>query len=304
MTKRITSAELHGVFPAIPTPTTPGDTVDKRAVLDLMDHLITGGVSGIVPLGGTGEFCSLSHDQRVKMVALCAEAASGRLPIIPGILHPGYYDALYSGKAFADAGADAVMLLTPYYTTPSQEGIRDYFLRFADASPVPILVYEIPYRTRITIAPEVIHELSRHENIIGMKSSNTDLYHFLKVVSGVSDRFSIFSGEDTLFPLHMAGGAKGGIIVTASLLPRTWQAIYEAGRAGDHAKAISMHRTLIPLLEMAFAEVNPGPLKSVWDLIGIGAPHVLSPLVPADGGLRGKFRAELAARLEDEMSMA
>ena len=304
MTKRITSGDLHGIFPAIPTPTTAGDTIDKQAVRKLMVHLLNGGVNGVVPLGGTGEFCSLSHDQRVEMVATCAEAAGGRLPIIPGILHPGYYDALSSGKAFADAGADAVMLLTPYYTTPSQEGIRDYFLRFADASPVPIMIYEIPYRTRISIAPEVIHELSRHENIIGMKSSNTDVYSFLKVVSGVSDKFSVFSGEDTIFPLHMAGGAKGGIIVTASLLPRIWLAMYEAGRTGDHAKAIAMHRRLIPLMDMAFAEVNPGPLKSVWDLIGIGAPHVLSPLVPAGDGLRGKFRAELAARLKDEMSMA
>jgi len=304
MNKPLTAADLHGIYPAIPTPTTAEETVDKRAVRALIDYLLQGGVNGVVPLGGTGEFCSLPHEQRVRMVAACAEAAGGQVPIIAGILHPGFHDALASGKAFVEAGADALMLLTPYYTTPSQGGIRDYFLRFADASPVPVMIYEIPYRTRISIAPDVVHELSRHENIIGMKASNTDMYHFLKIVSGVSDTFSVFSGEDTLFPLHMAAGAKGGVIVTASLLPKTWRAMYQAGRAGHHATSISMHRKLIPLLDMSFAEVNPGPLKSAWDLIGIDAPHVLSPLVSANEELRKKLRAEISARLKDEASIA
>lgn len=300
----LTAADLRGIFPAIPTPITSEDVVDVDAVRHLVTYLLKGGVNGVVPLGGTGEFCSLSAEQRVRMVAACVEAADGQAPIIPGILHPGYYDALATGRDFASAGADALMLLTPYYTTPSQTGIRDYFLRFADASPLPILIYEIPYRTRISIDPELVHELSRHENIVGMKSSNTDLYQFLKIANGVSDDFSILSGEDTLFPLHLAGGAKGGVIVTASLLPTTWGRMYEAGRAGDNATAVSMHRKLIPLLDMAFAEVNPGPLKSVWDLIGVEAPNVLSPLISAGDGLRDQLRAELRDRLEDEAAFA
>ena len=300
MKARLTSAGLEGIFPAIPTPTTVGDVVDRRAVHALVECLLLGGVNGIVPLGGTGEFPSLSHEQRVRMVACCAEAADGRIPVIPGVLHPGFHDALASGTAFAEAGADALLLLTPYYTTPTQQGIRDYFLRFADASPIPIVLYEIPYRTRIAIEPQIVHELSRHENIIGMKACNTDAYHFLKLVAGVSDEFSLLSGEDVMFPLHMAAGAKGGIIVTSTVLPRTWRAMYEAGKAGRHAEAVAMHRKLIPLLDMSFGEVNPGPLKSVWDLIGIDAPHVLAPLLPAGADLQRKLRAELSARLQDE----
>jgi 4-hydroxy-tetrahydrodipicolinate synthase len=194
--------------------------------------------------------------------------------------------------------------LTPYYTTPAQRGIRDYFVRFADASPVPIIIYEIPYRTRIAIDPEVIHELSRHENIVGIKACNTNMYHFLKVVAGVSDDFSVLSGEDELFPLHMAAGAKGGFIVTSTVLPKTWRAMYEAGKSGRHAEAISMHRKLLALLDMSFAETNPGPLKSAWDLIGVEAPHVLAPLMPAGEDLRRKLRTELSARLKDEASIA
>ena len=192
------------------------------------------------------------------------------------------------------------MVLTPYYTTPTQQGIRDYFVRFADESPVPVMIYEIPYRTRIAIAPEVLHELSRHPNIVGMKACNTDMYHFLKVQAGISDAFTVFSGEDTLFPVQMAAGAKGGIVVTASVLPRTWRRLYELCAAGCTDEAIALHRTLIPLLDAAFAETHPGPLKSVLDLVGIHAPRVLRPLVAPAAALRERLRAELARLLAEE----
>ncbi len=304
MNRRLAAADLRGIFAVPPTPTTGDDVVDPRAVRVLVDYLLEGGVSGVVALGGTGEYCSLSQEQRVRMVGLCTEAAEGRVPTIAGILDPGYHDAIASGAAFAAAGADAVLLLTPYYTNPTQRGIRDYFVRFADASPVPVIIYEIPYRTRIAIDPEVIHELSRHGNIIGIKACNTNMYHFLKVAAGVSDEFSVLSGEDELFPLHMAAGAKGGIIVTSTVLPKTWRAMYEAGKSGCHTQAIAMHRKLLSLLDLSFAETNPGPLKAVWDLIGVEASHVLAPLVPAGEELRSRLRAELSARLRDEAALS
>jgi 4-hydroxy-tetrahydrodipicolinate synthase len=304
MKTRITAANLRGIFPAIPTPVTADDRIDERAARAIMAHLLRSRVDGVVPLGGTGEYGALPHEERVRMAALCVEAAQGFIPVIPGVLDPGYHDAISAGKAFADAGADALMVLTPYYTTPTQRGIRDYFMRYADASPVPIMIYEIPYRTRVAIAPEVLHELSRHANIIGMKACNTDLYHFLKVVAGVSDTFAVFSGEDTLFPLHMAGGAKGGIVVTATVLPRTWRSLYEAAVAGRTAETVAMHRDLIPLLDLAFAETNPGPLKSVMDLIGIDAPRVLDPLVAPAPELQAKLRAELTRLLQREAGLS
>ena len=184
-----------------------------------------------------------------------------------------------AGQEFAAEGVDGLLVLTPYYTNPTQAGIRDYFLRYADASPVPILIYEIPYRTRIAIDPTILHELSRHERIIGMKACNTDMYHFLQVVAGVDESFAVLSGEDNLFPLHVASGARGGIVVTANLLPKAWREIFEAASSGRVADAIAMHRRLIPLMNMAFAETNPGPMKAVMDLIGVNAPRLLAPLV-------------------------
>lgn len=189
------------------------------------------------------------------------------------------------------------MLLTPYYTTPTQTGIRDYFLRYADASPLPILIYEIPYRTRIAIAPEILHELSTHERIIGMKACNTDMYHFLRTIAGVDKSFAVLSGEDTLFPLHVAAGARGGIVVTANLLPQAWRKIYDLASANDLQGALALHRQLIPLMNLAFSETNPGPMKAVMDLIGVNAPQVLTPLVPPAAELQAKLRQELTRQL-------
>ncbi|MFT3817165.1 MAG: dihydrodipicolinate synthase family protein [Rubrivivax sp.] len=304
MKPRLTAAQLRGIFPAIPTPVHADDRVDADATRALLAYLLPRGVSGIVPIGGTGEYGALPRAERVRMTALCVEQAAGRVPIVPGVLDPGLHDALEAGRAFADAGADALMVLTPYYTTPTQRGIRDYFMRYADASPVPVLIYEIPYRTRIAIAPEVLHELSRHENIIGMKACNTDMYHFLKVVAGVDEGFAVLSGEDTLFPLQLAAGARGGVVVTASVLPATWLRVYELCTAGRTAEAIALHRQLIPLMDLTFAETNPGPLKSVLDLVGAAAPRVLNPLVAPDAALQQRLRAELQQRLAAEAQWA
>jgi len=176
----LTSQKLQGIFPAIPTPVHPDDTINVEATRALMRYLLRQGIDGILPLGGTGEYGALSRAERSKMIAVTAEEAGGRVPVLAGVLDPGYHDAIQAGRDFAGAGADGLLVLTPYYTNPTQKGIRDYFMRYADESPLPILIYEIPYRTRIAIDPDVLHELSRHERIIGMKACNTDMWHFLR----------------------------------------------------------------------------------------------------------------------------
>jgi 4-hydroxy-tetrahydrodipicolinate synthase len=289
----LTAAKLKGLLPAIPTPVQRDGTIDAGATRALVQFLLREGIDGIVPLGGTGEYGAMARDERRRFARTVVEAIGGKVPVVAGILDPGYHDALDAARGFADAGADAVMVVTPYYTTPTQAGLRDYFLRFADASPLPVVIYEIPYRTRIAIAPGLLHELSRHERIIGMKACNTDMYHFLQMVAGVGPSFTVLSGEDTLFPLQVAAGARGGIVVTASLLPRTWRRIYDHAVNGRIAEALALHRQLIPLMNMAFAETNPGPLKSVLDLVGVNAPTVLAPLVAPDAELQARLRAEV-----------
>ena len=289
----LNASNLKGLLPAIPTPVQRDGSIDAGATRALVQFLLREGIDGIVPLGGTGEYGAMARDERRRFARTVVEAVGGKVPVVAGILDPGFHDALDAARGFAEAGADALMVLTPYYTTPTQAGLRDYFLRFAEASPLPILIYEIPYRTRIAIAPNVLHELSRHERIIGMKACNTDMYHFLQVVAGVDPSFTVLSGEDTLFPLQVAAGARGGIVVTASLLPRTWRRIYEHAVNGRVAEALALHRQLIPLMNMAFAETNPGPLKSVLDLVGVDAPTVLAPLVAPEAELQARLRAEV-----------
>jgi 4-hydroxy-tetrahydrodipicolinate synthase len=293
----LTANNLSGILPPVPTPVRADDSVDAQAVAAMFAWLIGQGIDGVVPLGGTGEYGALSRTERNRMAGLCAKAMAGRGPVIAGVLDTGFHDALQAGRDFAAEGADGLLVLTPYYTNPTQAGIRDYFLRYADASPVPILIYEIPYRTRIAIDPKILHELSRHERIIGMKACNTDMYHFLQVVAGVDEKFAVLSGEDSLFPLHVACGARGGIVVTANLLPKAWRAMFEAARSGRVTEAIAMHRRLIPLMNMAFAETNPGPMNPVMDLIGVDAPRMLAPLKSASPGLAANLRAELIAQL-------
>ncbi|MCO5397774.1 4-hydroxy-tetrahydrodipicolinate synthase [Ralstonia soli] len=289
----LTSQKLRGILPAIPTPVNSDDTINVEAARDLMRYLLKQGVDGVVPLGGTGEYGALSRAERVRMAEVTVQEAAGRIPVIAGVLDPGYHDAMQAAKDFAAAGADGLLVLTPYYTNPTQTGIRDYYLRYADESPLPILIYEIPYRTRISIAPEILHELSRHERIIGMKACNTDMWHFLRTVAGVDDSFAVLSGEDTLFPVHLAAGARGGIVVTATLLPTAWRTLYQLAVEGRVQEALALHRQLIPLMNLAFAETNPGPMKSVMDLIGVNAPEMLAPLVQPDPALAQRLRGEL-----------
>ena len=293
----LTADRLKGILPAIPTPVRADDTVDETALRALFSWLLKQGIDGVVPLGGTGEYGALARAERSRTARLSVEAMAGHGPVIAGVLDTGFHDALQAGREFAAEGVDGLLVLTPYYTNPTQAGIRDYFLRYADASPVPVLIYEIPYRTRIAIDPPVLHELSRHENIIGMKACNTDMYHFLRVVAGVDESFTVLSGEDSLFPLHVAAGAKGGIVVTANLLPKAWRQIFDLASTGQTQAALAAHRRLIPFMNMAFAETNPGPMKAVMDLIGVDAPRLLAPLVAAQPSLVSEFRAEVKRQL-------
>ncbi len=299
------ATKLRGILPATPTPVTADGTIDVAASRALFSWLFRQGIDGMVPLGGTGEYGALAKDQRIRFAELSVEAmaeagvgAGGkRGPVIAGVLDTGYYDALAAGRDFAAAGVDGLLVLTPYYTNPTQAGIRDYFLRYADESPVPILIYEIPYRTRIAIDPEILHELSRHERIVGMKACNTDMYHFLRTVAGVDSSFAVLSGEDTLFPLQVAAGARGGIVVTANLLPRAWRLIHDLASTGKLDKALEIHRSLIPMMNLAFAETNPGPMKSVMDLVGVHAPAMLAPLREPAEPLKQALRRELSRLL-------
>lgn len=282
-----------GIYPAFPTPTTSDGAVDKATLRRVVSFLIDNGANGLVPIGGTGEFTALSPRARLEVLETTLEAANGRVKVVPGVLSPGYAEAVETGQAFRKAGADALLLIAPFYVTPTQKGIRDYYKAYRNAVDLPILLYDIPTRTRIVVEPETTAGMVEDRSIVGMKACNPDINHFNHLADLVADKISILSGEDTHFPAHMAMGAVGGILATASLLPRAWADIYALSAAGKHAEAVAAQRRLLPLIDAVFAEANPGPLKTAMALVGFPSGTALSPLVPPAEATMARLGAAL-----------
>lgn len=290
---------LNGILPAFPTPTHDNSSLDETALRRLVRFLLDSGVSGLVPMGGTGEFTALSPAARTRTVEITAETAAGRVPVVAGVLSPGYADAVQTGRDFAQAGADALLLIAPFYVVPTQAGIRDYIRAYRDAVELPLLFYDIPSRTRVVTDPATLAELASDRTIVGMKACNPDMHHFNSIAAAVDPDFALLSGEDTLFPAHVALGACGGILASASLLPGYWRQLFEDARFGRLDQAIGAQRRLLPLLEALFAETNPGPLKEALAMIGLPSGHALPPLrVPSDAVLN-RLRAALDPLLRD-----
>lgn len=285
---------LRGVMPAFPTPTTPDREVDEAALRRLVRFLLDNGVSGLVPMGGTGEYTALSPAARTRAVAVTAEAAAGAVPVIAGVLSPGYAEAVAAGRDFVRAGADALLLLAPFYVRAPQAGIRDYFHAFRGDVDAPILFYDIPYRTGIVTDSDVIVGLAQDGTVAGMKACNGDFAHFNRIAAGMPEGFGLLSGEDMLFPAQAALGAVGGILASAALLPAEWVRICADATEGRLPQAVAAQRRLLPVLDAIFAEPNPGPLKEALALIGLPSGHVHLPLQRPSEATMAALRSALA----------
>lgn len=269
---------LHGILPPFPTPVTADGAVDDTALRKLLHNLIAAGVQGLVPIGGTGEYTALSPQARERVVAITVEVADGRIPVIAGMVSPGFAESVCAGKAFKAAGADGLLAVTPFYVSPTQSGIREYFRAYRDAVDMPILFYDVPYRTRIVTEAQTIADMEADGSIFGMKACNTDMAHFNEVMTLTTSDFQMLSGEDLLYPAHAALGARGGILASSPLLPDYWLRLYEIFRTGQLDEGIAGQRRLLPLLGALFAEANPGPLKAAMKMIDQDCGDVLSPL--------------------------
>jgi 4-hydroxy-tetrahydrodipicolinate synthase len=303
---RLTAADLVGMFPALPTPFTADGQVDLPALTSLVEHLIDCGAAGLVPVGGTGEYTAMSPAARLQVVIATVEAARGRVPVIPGVLSPGFQEALETGRAFMAAGAAALLLVTPFYARPTAASLRAYFAAYTKDSGAPLLLYDIPGRTGVVVEPETVAGLVDDSSIVGMKACNTDLNHYEKVIRLVSKRIGVLSGDDYLYPIHAAMGGHGGILASSVLLPRYWQRIADLVVARKTDEAFDAHRVLVPFLDALFAQTNPGPLKAAFGLAGRPMGPVMLPLVLPDEALMARLRetmTTLANQGVDELSM-
>jgi 4-hydroxy-tetrahydrodipicolinate synthase len=285
---------------ATPTPLDAGGGIVAVAVRNHVERQISAGIAGIIPVGGTGEFVSLSARQRLEMVELTVEAVRGRVPVIAGVLHPGLEDATQAAKDYLRAGADAAMVVTPYYYRPTQDGIVEYFLRLGEKVDGDLVLYEIPYRTGVSLAPETVARIVEHTRTVAMKACNPDLSQQMRVIEAVGKRISILTGEEAVFPLHVAMGAVGGMLAGSNIFPRVWSRIYQLARAGNLAGASELHSRLQPATDALYCEPNPAPLKAAMQLLEMPAGSVIAPMLGASPACIARLTRVLPAAMELE----
>lgn len=269
------------VLTAMITPFDSSGALDHGAVWDLARHLVDTGNDGIVVAGTTGESPTLSTDEKLALFRGVVDAVGDRAVVVAGT---GTYDTAASvelTKAAAGTGVDGVMAVTPYYSRPPQQGLFEHFSAIADASAVPVLLYNIPSRTGRRIEVETMVRLSRHDNIVAVKDAVGDLAFTTQTVAECGDALAVYSGDDILTLPMMAVGAVGIVSVAAHLAGEQIAAMVSAAVAGDWERAGELHRALAPLFAAVFAEPNPMPVKAALDAFWqpVGRPRL--PLVPA-----------------------
>jgi 4-hydroxy-tetrahydrodipicolinate synthase len=282
--------EIKGSITALVTPMANGG-VDEKAYRQLIDWQIREGTLGLVPVGTTGESPTLTAAEHKLVVEIAVEQAAGRVPVIAGTGSNSTEEALEYTRHAKQAGADAALIVVPYYNKPTQEGIYAHFRAIADAVDIPILVYNVPGRTVASISPETLARLARDcPNIIGTKDATADLSRPSKQRLLSGHEFIQLSGEDATALGFNAHGGVGCISVTANVAPRLCADFQTATLAGDYHKAIVIQDRLMPLHVALFVETSPSPVKYAASLLGLCRPDVRLPLVEPGEGCKKQVR--------------
>lgn len=277
-------AAIEGCLTAIVTPFRDG-LVDFEALARLVEWQIEQGIDGIVAVGTTGESATLAVDEHVAVIAAVVKAARGRVPVVAGAGGNATAEALELTKASEDAGADALLHVTPYYNRPNQEGLFRHFEAVARSTKLPIILYNVPTRTGCDLLTDTVVRLADFDNVIGIKDATGNLVRGTELIAKVGDRMTILSGDDgTSFPLY-ACGARGVISVVSNVAPRAMADMWDAVVAGDWDRARQRHFELRVLSQMLFAEPSPAPTKAALAIMGRCTVDVRLPLVPATAGL-------------------
>lgn len=270
---------FKGSIPALVTPFAADGAPDLAALARLVERAIAAGVGGVVPCGTTGEAPTLTEAEQQSVIAATVEAAAGRVPVIAGAGAPGTAHALHLARRAKAAGADAVMVVTPYYNRPSQEGLYQHYRAIHDALDHPLLVYNVPARTGTDISIDTLARLAELPNMAGVKDATPDLARPSRLRALVRDDFCLLSGEDATQLAFLAQGGQGCISVTANVAPADCVALHRAFAAGDMAAASAQARRLAPLHQALFCAPNPAPAKHALARLGLMRPDLRLPLV-------------------------
>ena len=283
---------FRGSIVALITPFRDG-AIDEAAFQSFVEWQIEQGSSGLVPCGTTGESPTLTHDEHNRLVDLCVEAAAGRVPVIAGTGSNSTDEAVALTRHAKTAGADAALLVSPYYNKPTQEGLFQHFKAVQDAVDIPIILYNIPGRTSVDIRPETMQRLRDLPNVIGVKDATSDIARVSAQRLLLGSDFVQLSGEDASALGFMAHGGHGCISVTANVAPALCAAFQQACLQGDYSTALTFQDRLLPLHSSLFLETSPAPVKYGVSLIGKCTGELRLPLVPATEDTREKVRTSM-----------
>jgi 4-hydroxy-tetrahydrodipicolinate synthase len=272
-------SSFRGSFTALVTPFKNG-SLDEKAFRELVDWQIAEGTNGLVPVGTTGESPTLSHEEHKRAVEWCIDQADGRVPVIAGSGSNSTQEAIELSRHAQEAGADAVLIVTPYYNKPTQEGLYQHFKAINDAISIPIIIYNIPGRSVIDMSVDTMKRLYELRNIAGVKDATANVLRVSQQRAAMGPDFNQLSGEDGTCLGFMAHGGDGCISVTANVAPRLCAEFQSACLKGDYATALKLQDKLLPLHQNLFIETNPAPAKYALAVLGKCADTVRLPMVP------------------------
>lgn len=283
---------FRGSITALVTPFRNG-SVDEKAFRDLVDWQIAEGTNGLVPVGTTGESPTLSHEEHKHVVEWCIDQTRGRVPVIAGAGSNSTQEAIELSRHAEKAGADAVLVVTPYYNKPTQEGLYQHFKAINDAIGIPIIIYNIPGRSVIDMSVDTMRRLFELRNIAGVKDATANVVRVSQQRAAMGPEFNQLSGEDATALGFMAHGGHGCISVTSNVAPRLCAEFQGACLRGDFATALTLHEKLMPLHANLFIETNPAPAKYALSVLGKCEETVRLPMVPLADKSKAAVRAAM-----------
>jgi len=282
-----------GSYTALITPFANGK-VDEDAFRKFVDFQIENGTHGLVPVGTTGESPTLSHEEHDRVVEMCIEQAAGRVPIIAGAGSNSTEEAVRLAKHAAGAGADGVLIVSPYYNKPTQEGLFRHFSAVAEAVDVAVIVYDIPGRSIVRVSDDTLVRLNKaNSNICGIKDATSEVGRPPRILNALGSGFAQLSGEDATTLPYLAGGGHGAISVTSNIAPRQIADMHNAWQAGDIKTAQEINARMIDVHDAMFCEASPGPVKYAAELLGICGAETRLPLCEIADSSKAQVEAAL-----------
>lgn len=286
--------DFGSISTAMATPFDKNGNIDFQKTTQLVDYLINNGSDSLVVAGTTGESPTLTSEEKMALLKHVVQAAGGRVPVIAGTGSNNTKDSIDLTKKAEAAGADAIMLVAPYYNKPSQEGMYQHFKTIAASTKLPVMIYNVPGRTVVSISPAVIARLAELPNVVAVKEASGDLEAMAEIISSTPEDFAVYSGDDGLTLPALAIGGRGVVSVASHIIGNEMQEMISAFRSGETLRSGAIHRKLLPVMQQLFKAPSPAPVKTALQLRGLDVGPVRLPLLALTESERNELIAVLS----------